>query len=74
MGLYMIAAAFPKQVVYCPGVNPFKLDNAGWTSWNGLCCSRRRSGSKFTSGIIRFYAYDSVYQPAYRYEGLAVNK
>ncbi|WP_217562600.1 amidohydrolase family protein [Paenibacillus sp. GbtcB18] len=65
MGLDMITAAFPKQVVYCPGVNPFKLDNAGLDELERALQRPEAVGIKIYLGYYPFYAYDSVYQPVY---------
>ena len=65
MGLDMITEAFPKQVVYCPGVNPFKLGNAGLDELERALQQPEAVGIKIYLGYYPFYAYDSVYQPVY---------
>ncbi|BFH62643.1 amidohydrolase family protein [Paenibacillus azoreducens] len=65
MGLDMITASFPEQVVYCPGVNPFKLDIAGLDELEQALQRPEAVGIKIYLGYYPFYAYDSVYQPVY---------
>ncbi|MCY9747535.1 amidohydrolase, partial [Paenibacillus larvae] len=64
MGLDMVAD-YPSQVVYCPGINPYKLDSAGLDALERALQQPEAVGIKIYLGYYPFYAYDDVYQPVY---------
>jgi uncharacterized protein len=64
MGLDMVAD-YPNQVVYCPGINPYKLDSAGLDALERALQQPEAVGIKIYLGYYPFYAYDDVYQPVY---------
>lgn len=72
MGLDMIESAYPKQIVYCPGVNPYRLNQDGLDALERAIQRPEAVGIKIYLGYYPFYAYDDVYQPVYelakRYE------
>lgn len=64
MGLDMVEE-YPKQIVYCPGVNPYTLNAAGLDALEGALQRPEAVGIKIYLGYYPFYAYDDVYQPVY---------
>lgn len=64
MGLDMVDS-YPGQIVYCPGVNPFKLGNAGLDALEQALQRPEAVGIKIYLGYYPYYAYDDVYQPVY---------
>ena len=64
MGLDMVSS-YPNSIVYCPGVNPFTLDNAGLDALEKSLQQPEAVGIKIYLGYYPFYAYDAVYQPVY---------
>ncbi|MFD2118014.1 amidohydrolase family protein [Paenibacillus yanchengensis] len=65
MGLDMITEQFPKQIVYCPGINPFRLNNAGLDELERCVQQPEAVGIKIYLGYYPYYAYDPIYQPVY---------
>lgn len=57
--------SYPGQIAYCPGVNPFKLDNAGLDALEQALQRPEAVGIKIYLGYYPYYAYDDVYQPVY---------
>lgn len=64
MGLDMIDQ-YPPQFVYCPGINPFTLDQAALDELEKTLQRPEAVGIKIYLGYYPFYAYDEVYQPVY---------
>lgn len=65
MGLDMVESTFPKQIVYCPGVNPYRLKQDGLDALERSIQRPEAVGIKIYLGYYPFYAYDDVYQPVY---------
>lgn len=55
----------PRQLVYCLGINPFKLDVAAMARLEADLQKPNVVGLKIYLGYYPFYAYDSVYDPVY---------
>ncbi|MFP3388525.1 amidohydrolase family protein [Brevibacillus sp. SIMBA_040] len=55
----------PPQLVYCLGINPFKLDQAALQRLENDLQKPNVVGLKIYLGYYPFYAYDSVYEPVY---------
>ncbi|WP_289139591.1 amidohydrolase family protein [uncultured Brevibacillus sp.] len=55
----------PPQLVYCLGINPFKLDQAALKRLENDLQKPNVVGLKIYLGYYPFYAYDSVYDPIY---------
>lgn len=55
----------PHQLVYCLGINPFKLDEAAVARLEADLQKPNVVGLKIYLGYYPFYAYDSVYDPVY---------
>ncbi|WP_232695931.1 amidohydrolase family protein [Brevibacillus daliensis] len=64
MGLDMIEE-LPPQLVYCLGINPFKLDGAAVARLEKDLQKQGVVGLKIYLGYYPFYAYDSIYDPVY---------
>ncbi|MDF2682683.1 MAG: amidohydrolase [Brevibacillus sp.] len=64
MGLDL-AEELPHQLVYCLGINPFKLDEAAVSRLEADLQKPTVVGLKIYLGYYPFYAYDSVYDPVY---------
>ncbi|MDK8183475.1 TatD family hydrolase [Paenibacillus sp. UMB4589-SE434] len=64
MGLDMLEE-YPRQIVYCPGINPYKLDKSGLDALEQAIQRPEAVGIKIYLGYYPFYAYDDVYQPVY---------
>ncbi|GKU80580.1 amidohydrolase family protein [Paenibacillus sp. L3-i20] len=58
--------ALPPQLVYCLGINPFKLDAAALARIEVDLQKPNVVGLKIYLGYYPFYAYDSVYDPIYK--------
>lgn len=65
MGLDMVSAPFPKQITYCPGINPFQLNQQGLDELEQLVQQPEAVGIKIYLGYYPYYAYDPIYQPVY---------
>ncbi|USG64362.1 amidohydrolase [Brevibacillus ruminantium] len=55
----------PPKLVYCLGVNPYKLDQAAVARLEEDLKKPNVVGLKIYLGYYPFYAYDSVYDPVY---------
>ncbi|MGZ9584228.1 amidohydrolase family protein [Paenibacillus marinisediminis] len=55
----------PPQLVYCPGINPFTLDQAALDALELSLQKPDAVGIKIYLGYYPYYAYDDVYQPVY---------
>ncbi|UVI28438.1 amidohydrolase family protein [Paenibacillus spongiae] len=55
----------PPQLVYCLGINPFKLDDAAVARLADDLQKPNVVGLKIYLGYYPFYAYDNVYDPVY---------
>lgn len=55
----------PKNIVYCAGINPFKLDEAVLLQLEKDVQKPECVGIKIYLGYYPFYAYDDVYEPVY---------
>lgn len=74
MGLDL-ADSIPGQIVYCPGINPYDLDEEALLRLEDELQKPNVVGVKIYLGYYPFYAYDEVYEPVYRLAekyGLAV--
>lgn len=56
----------PKNIVYCAGINPFKLDGEALARLEREVQKPECVGIKIYLGYYPFYAYDEVYEPVYR--------
>jgi len=61
-----LTPAVPKNIVYCAGVNPFKLDREALARLERDVQKPDCVGIKIYLGYYPFYAYDDVYEPVYR--------
>ncbi|ALC91355.1 amidohydrolase [Bacillus sp. FJAT-18017] len=61
-----LSAEIPENVVYCAGVNPFRLDQAALSRLEQEVLKPDCVGIKIYLGYYPFYAYDEVYEPVYR--------
>lgn len=61
-----LEATIPKQVVYCPGINPYQLSKEHIAQLEQSLQKREVVGIKIYLGYYPFYAYDDVYDPVYR--------
>ncbi|MBG9793491.1 amidohydrolase [Paenibacillus dendritiformis] len=64
MGLDL-AETLPPQLVYCLGVNPYRLGTRELEALERDLQKPEAVGLKIYLGYYPFYAYDSVYQPVY---------
>lgn len=64
MGLDL-TTELPPQLVYCLGINPFKLDDAAIAQLERDLQKPNVVGLKIYLGYYPFYAYDRVYDPVY---------
>jgi len=55
----------PKSIVYCAGINPFKLDETALLRLEQDVGRPECVGIKIYLGYYPFYAYDDVYEPVY---------
>lgn len=55
----------PPCVAVCPGVNPYRMDQAGLDRLEKELQKPEVVGMKIYLGYYPFYAYDEVYQPVY---------
>ena len=56
----------PKNIVYCAGINPFRLDEAALLQLEMDVQNPDCVGIKIYLGYYPFYAYDEVYEPVYK--------
>lgn len=61
-----LAESLPPNIVYCAGVNPYKLDTAALQRLEAEVQKPEVVGIKIYLGYYPFYAYDDVYQPVYQ--------
>lgn len=64
MGLDMVGD-YPPQIVYCPGINPYTLNQGALDKLESCLQQPQAVGIKIYLGYYPFYAYDAVYQPVY---------
>lgn len=64
MGLDMVDE-YPPEIVYCPGINPYTLNQAGLDELERCLQRPEAVGIKIYLGYYPYYAYDAVYQPVY---------
>lgn len=64
MGLDLVEA-LPPQLVYCLGINPYRLGTQELEALERDLQKPEAVGLKIYLGYYPFYAYDSVYQPVY---------
>jgi predicted TIM-barrel fold metal-dependent hydrolase len=60
-----LAEELPSFLVYCPGVNPYKLDKSNLEALELTLQKPEAVGIKIYLGYYPFYAYDEVYKPVY---------
>lgn len=65
MGLDL-ANPIPKQIVYCPGINPYDLSQDSLAKLEVELQKPNVVGIKIYLGYYPFYAYDEVYDPVYQ--------
>ncbi|WLR43394.1 TatD family hydrolase [Bacillus carboniphilus] len=58
-------APIPKNIVYCPGVNPYTLSQESLKILEKEVQKDNVVGIKIYLGYYPFYAYDDVYKPVY---------
>jgi predicted TIM-barrel fold metal-dependent hydrolase len=56
----------PKNIVYCAGINPFKLDDIALETLRRDLEKPECVGIKIYLGYYPFYAYDEIYDPVYK--------
>lgn len=56
----------PHNIVYCAGINPFRLDDLSLRQLKLDVQKRECVGIKIYLGYYPFYAYDEVYEPVYK--------
>ncbi|MCH1627113.1 amidohydrolase family protein [Fredinandcohnia quinoae] len=56
----------PNNIVYCAGINPFRLDEAALLQVEKDVQKPECVGIKIYLGYYPFYAYDDVYEPVYK--------
>lgn len=56
----------PSNIVYCAGINPFKLDDDALKQLRLELEKPECVGIKIYLGYYPFYAYDEVYEPVYK--------
>jgi predicted TIM-barrel fold metal-dependent hydrolase len=56
----------PSNIVYCAGINPFKLDEKALQDLRNDLGKPDCVGIKIYLGYYPFYAYDDVYEPVYK--------
>lgn len=61
-----LTADIPKNVVYCAGINPFKLDELALMQLEKEVQKPECVGIKIYLGYYPFFAYDEVYEPVYK--------
>jgi predicted TIM-barrel fold metal-dependent hydrolase len=61
-----LSAEIPTNVVYCAGINPFKLDEKALKELRMDLEKPDCVGIKIYLGYYPFYAYDEVYEPVYK--------
>ena len=64
MGLDL-GESLPKTIVYCPGINPYKLETAAIAELEREIQKDNVVGIKIYLGYYPFFAYDQVYDPVY---------
>ncbi|WP_313800524.1 amidohydrolase family protein [Cytobacillus sp.] len=60
-----LARAIPEKMVYCPGINPYDLNERTFEKLELEIQNPRAVGIKIYLGYYPFYAYDEVYEPVY---------
>lgn len=60
-----LAPAIPEKMVYCPGINPYDLNERTLEKLELDIQNPRAVGIKIYLGYYPFYAYDEVYEPVY---------
>ncbi|MGD7051232.1 amidohydrolase family protein [Sutcliffiella horikoshii] len=65
MGLNL-THSIPPSMGYCPGINPYKLQEENLQSLEREIQKPNVVGMKIYLGYYPFYAYDEVYSPVYR--------
>ncbi|KQL20171.1 amidohydrolase family protein [Cytobacillus solani] len=60
-----LAEAIPEKMVYCPGINPYDLNEQTLEKLELEIQHPRAVGIKIYLGYYPFYAYDQVYEPVY---------
>ncbi|WP_417900092.1 amidohydrolase family protein [Bacillus haimaensis] len=65
MGLDL-AASIPKNLVYCPGINPFKMEEQNLQKLELELLRPDVAGIKIYLGYYPIFAYDEIYTPVYR--------
>ncbi|WP_456278685.1 amidohydrolase family protein [Bacillus sp. AK128] len=61
-----LAPEIPSNVVYCAGINPYRLDEMALTNLRDELEKPNCVGIKIYLGYYPFYAYDDVYEPVYK--------
>ncbi|CAG9622016.1 amidohydrolase family protein [Sutcliffiella rhizosphaerae] len=56
----------PPNMGYCPGINPYKMDNRHLIELEQEIQKRRAVGIKIYLGYYPFYAYDEIYDSVYK--------
>lgn len=60
-----LAKSIPEKMVYCPGINPYDLNELALEKLELEIQNSRAVGIKIYLGYYPFYAYDEVYEPVY---------
>ncbi|KAA0550150.1 amidohydrolase family protein [Bacillus sp. BGMRC 2118] len=61
-----LSETIPSNIVYCAGINPFKLDNEALKRLRDDLEKKECVGIKIYLGYYPFYAYDELYEPVYK--------
>ncbi|KAB2338206.1 amidohydrolase [Cytobacillus depressus] len=61
-----LADSIPEQIVYCPGINPYDLNEEALLRLEKEIQKPNVVGMKIYLGYYPFYAYDEVYEPVYQ--------
>ncbi|PWW30256.1 hypothetical protein DFO73_103138 [Cytobacillus oceanisediminis] len=61
--------AIPDNIVYCPGINPYDLNEESLNRLERELQKPKVVGIKIYLGYYPFYAYDEVYEPVYALAG-----
>ncbi|WP_057764005.1 amidohydrolase family protein [Cytobacillus praedii] len=60
-----LASIIPEKMVYCPGINPYDVNEQTLEKLELEIQNPRAVGIKIYLGYYPFYAYDQVYEPIY---------
>jgi predicted TIM-barrel fold metal-dependent hydrolase len=60
-----LADCYPANLGYCPGINPYKIDETNLLNLEKELQKDNAVGIKIYLGYYPFYAYDEIYTPVY---------